>query len=657
LVRVLKWIGIVLGVLVLLIVGALAMLETSWARDFIASRASAALGREVRIDENLDIDWSLTPRIRVAGLHVANTDWAGALWKDGANMADIGAVEATVDLRKLVGGTISIPELAIIDPKLRVARNAQGEGNWPKPGGDKPANEGDGSPNLPEIGHIEVRGGHVDYNDQGLKVQVATTVETEHNDQGEDRVRFIGDGIYGGEKFHMNATTGTFLALRDSQTPFPVRAETTIGGTRAVVDGTLTNPQELAGMDISVDVNGQDLSDLFPIVGFPSPSTPPFAVSGRLERHGKVWSVTNAVGKVGDSDVGGQVEIDLGQERPTVRGNLTSKNLDFDDLAGFIGAPPATGKGETASPEQKERARKMKAEGRMIPDTPINVDMLKEVDVEMRLHGDRVQAPKLPVGEVDARVIVKDGRLKVEPVRINVAGGKAGGIIQIDAQEVPPAIEMNLEMRALELAQLFKDTQFAKDMGGTFGGRLKLKGNGATVRSMLASSNGDASVVMAGGKVSNLIIELAGLDIAEALGFELSKDEPVAVRCMVGDFGLKDGYMKSRAMVFDTTDTNVTGDAWANLKDETFELKMLAHPKDMSPLSVRTPVGMKGTFADPHVSIDPSGALARGAAAVALGTLLTPLAALLPLIETGGGEDSPCATLINNANQHTSPRG
>ena len=95
--RVLKWLGIVLGVLVLLIVGAFAMLETSWAREFVARRASDALGREVRIDENFDIDWSLTPKIRAGGIHLANTDWAG-----GGDMADIGAVEVTLDLRRLV---------------------------------------------------------------------------------------------------------------------------------------------------------------------------------------------------------------------------------------------------------------------------------------------------------------------------------------------------------------------------------------------------------------------------------------------------------------------------------------------------------------------------------------------------------------------------
>jgi uncharacterized protein involved in outer membrane biogenesis len=107
--------------------------------------------------------------------------------------------------------------------------------------------------------------------------------------------------------------------------------------------------------------------------------------------------------------------------------------------------------------------------------------------------------------------------------------------------------------------------------------------------------------------------------------------------------------MKSRALVFDNTDSNVTGEAMANLKTEEFKVEMLAHPKDFSPLSARTPVGAEGTFADPHIAIDPSGAIARGAAAVALGVLLTPLAAVIPLLDPGDGKDSPCAALLNSA--------
>ena len=451
--------------------------------------------------------------------------------------------------------------------------------------------------------------------------------------------------------FHLDATTGTFLALRDRQTPFPVHAEATC---RHHQDSGRRLPDRSAGTGrhgYRVDIKGQDLSDLFPIIGFPAPSTPPFDVSGRLERHGKVWSFTNAEGRVGDSDIGGEIRMDLGQERPKVTGNLSSHNLDYKDLAGFVGAPPAVDKeGETRSPRQEKQARKLEAEGRVIPDTPINVEMLKKVDVEMRYHADKLLVPHVPAGAMDARIIVNDGRAKVEPVRMNVAGGKAGGIIQVDAQEQPPAIEMDLEMRALDLAKFFKGTRFAEDMGGTFGGKLQLKGNGDTVRSMLASSNGQLSVVMEGGKVSNLIVEVLGLDVAQALGFALTKDEPVrcAVRRRRSGHQGRDHEVQCAGVRQHGQQRHGRSDGQPEERAHS-KSKCWPIPKDFSPLSVRTPVGAQGTFANPHIAIDPSQAIARGAASVALGVLLTPLAAIIPLLDPGEGKDSPCAELVNQA--------
>jgi len=58
---------------------------------------------------------------------------------------------------------------------------------------------------------------------------------------------------------------------------------------------------------------------------------------------------------------------------------------------------------------------------------------------------------------------------------------------------------------------------------------------------------------------------------------------------------------------------------------------------------------INGRLGDPQFGIDPSQAIARGAAAAVLGALLTPLAALLPMIELGLGEDSPCHKLIRQA--------
>jgi AsmA family protein len=107
--------------------------------------------------------------------------------------------------------------------------------------------------------------------------------------------------------------------------------------------------------------------------------------------------------------------------------------------------------------------------------------------------------------------------------------------------------------------------------------------------------------------------------------------------------------MKSKVLVFDTTDTKVTGDGTINLRDEKLDLKLEAHPKNPSPLEARTPILIRGHLGKPEFGVDPSQAVARGAAAVALGALLTPLAALLPLIDLGLGKDSPCQKLIAEA--------
>src|SRR3546814_601903 len=156
---------------------------------------------------------------------------------------------------------------------------------------------------------------------------------------------------------------------------------------------------------------------------------------------------------------------------------------------------------------------------------------------------------------------------------------------------------------------------------------------------------------MGGGKFSNLLLEFAGIDVAEALGFMLTEDQTVATRCVVADFGVKDGLMRTKTVVIDTTDTNITVEGAIDLGTEAMELEMEAHPKDPSLLSARSPVNVTGTFASPEFSVDPGPLVARGAAAAALGVLLTPLAALLPMIELGLGEDSPCYQLIYQAQE------
>ena len=59
--------------------------------------------------------------------------------------------------------------------------------------------------------------------------------------------------------------------------------------------------------------------------------------------------------------------------------------------------------------------------------------------------------------------------------------------------------------------------------------------------------------------MSNLLLELAGIDGGEIIKFVMRGDQNVEVRCAGAAFDVDRGVMTSRALVFDTVDTVLYG--------------------------------------------------------------------------------------------------
>ena len=69
-----------------------------------------------------------------------------------------------------------------------------------------------------------------------------------------------------------------------------------------------------------------------------------------------------------------------------------------------------------------------------------------------------------------------------------------------------------------------------------------------------------------------------------------------------------------------------------------------AKPKDFSPLSLRTPITIRGTLAQPRIGVEGGKLAGKVALAAALGAAAGPFAALLPLLDIGKKDESdPCA--------------
>ena len=128
----------------------------------------------------------------------------------------------------------------------------------------------------------------------------------------------------------------------------------------------------------------------------------------------------------------------------------------------------------------------------------------------------------------------------------------------------------------------------------------------------------------------------------------LPGDEQVPIRCAYVDLQSEDGRVRLDKFVIDTEDTVFLADGTVDLGTETLALTFEPHPKDASLLAASTAVEIGGTLAAPDIGV--GGSLTAHAAAVAaLAVVGTPVLALLPLVEVGGGERSPFCTGLDGA--------
>ena len=151
---------------------------------------------------------------------------------------------------------------------------------------------------------------------------------------------FTAKGTWQKEPFTAKGRTGNVLYLSAPlQNPFPLEVDATAGATSLRARGTIASLATFDGADAVFDLKGKNLADLYELVGVVLPSTPRYALKGHVSKQGEVWRVRDIDGKLGNTDMKGELAYDRAQKVPHLAGKLRSNWLDFDDLAPIVGLP------------------------------------------------------------------------------------------------------------------------------------------------------------------------------------------------------------------------------------------------------------------------------------------------------------------------------
>ncbi|MGH6661314.1 MAG: AsmA family protein, partial [Rhodospirillales bacterium] len=631
-------------------------------RGLIADQVKAATGREMTIAGKLDVKISLTPALAVEGVTFANAPWGSR-----AQMATLKQLAAEVELLPLLSGDVRVKRLVLTGLDVLVETDAKGRGNWEleAPGkkveAAKPATET--AIKLPVVHAVGMKDIAVAYRDGRTgKTTALRLARLDVEEKGVDAPMTVAlTGDFDGKAFEASGRLGPLAALIKGGVPYPVSLRIKALGAEVVVEGVVSEPRAMTGLDLKVQASGNELAETVTAVAAQVsaekfrrlPTIGPFRIAARVKGDTAKFSLTAIDTAIGKSEqvlatVSGAIA-----DVPTAAGLDLKFSLEGKDASPLVKAlglklptlPPFKVAAAVTNPKDayvvngldaklggsdlkgrlsvrlagvprphldaefnadlldldallpRGPAMPTKKTDRVFPADPLPVDGLKAADGRVLLKAKRIVAGGIAVENIDLGLALAGGRLEVKSIAAFVGGGRINGEAVFDGARPTPAVTIAASARQVDYGAVLQQLQLTGIARGKLDATVDLKGQGGSLMAIMAGLDGRARVVTEGGQIDSGLLNVLSADVTSALPFYDSKGDKT-IRCGVIDFDVKKGRAAAKTLVFETGGISMIGSGGINLADETIAINIDPRAKKLSVLKLTlVPVNVGGTLA------------------------------------------------------------
>ena len=626
---------------------------------------SDALGRRVQFSAGADF------RVRFIGglrLHAAGLEIAAPAWSSAPHLLRADGVELGLrysDLwRAHRGQRLRIEHLQAAALDAHLERDSQGRVSWQW--ATEPSAAAGTTPLLPLFGTLKLGAGQLHYRDApgaiDVQAQLRWSAGADNSAQPRGELRVNASGTLRqlplkAQLVAWGVTPAT--ATGEAAQPLPLTLTARIGRAQLDFEGTALDALKFDGLLGRFKLAGPSLAAVGDAVGVTLPTTGAFHSHGAIRRDGPRWQVVVDAASIGGSQLGGAFRYEADRRVPLLSGRLVGSRLLLVDLGPVVGtttaakaapilpAAAATAAAVASAPAATPAVLVATTRGRdkVLPDRPFDLAALRVMDANVLVDINTVDlntALLKPLQPLRGHLQLSGGVLSLSELDARTAQGHLQGTLKLDGRTAVAQWTAAVHWDGLRLEHWIRQDRSDTTLpfvSGRLSGRATVSGQGRSTAEILASLGGNARTELHGGAISHLVIEAAGLDLAQSLGVLIRGDKPLPVTCGVADLVAQGGVFRTRVMVLDTTDSTVWIDGTVSLATEALDLRAVVSPKDASPLALRTPLRVQGSLAQPQVSIE-KGRLGRKLAASFLLGLINPLAALIPLIDPGNTTDA-----------------
>jgi len=613
-----KIFGGLVVVVIGLVVAAVAILMSMDFNQYkgeIAAQVRSATGRDLAIRGDLNLEISLNPAIAVDGVSFANAPWGSK-----PKMLSVDRFAAEVSLMPLLSGTVDVKRVVLEGVTVLAETDNSGNGNWVFGEAERKtekAETGDVGA-LPVVRLVAIKDVNVTYRD-GVSGQTydLTLDSVDLQADGPDApLNTAISGSINGQPFKVAGNLGTINALAAGGM-VPMKLDIEALATKIGLDGQAGMAAGGPNANLKFSVAVANLAETLKAAEAVAPQAagvqlPPIGavnLASAVAFQGNTLNLSGLALKAGSLDLKGDLAVELGGQRPSVKGSLNVGSVNVDE---FMPKEGGEEKAATAAPAEDKKD----GEKRVFPADPLPLDGLKAADVDMKIAAEKIISQGIEATDVSVDMRLDNGRLAVKSMKAKVFDGDITASLSLDGSASTPSLKAVLGVDQLNYDKALQSQGLEDTARGKMDVDVDVSGRGGSVRQLMAGLNGKARIVTKDGRIESNALNIVSTDLLNVLD---SADDKT-LKCGVIHFDIKNGMADARAIVIETGGISVVGTGTVDLRDEKPKLRVEPRAKKANIASAAmVPVNIKGTLAEPDWELDAAavaGSVASGAARV-----------------------------------------
>jgi len=457
------------GIVALLVVGLVALpvlIDVNSYKPLIVSQVKTATGRDLVIDGPISLSLLPVPTVSVTGVKFFN-----APGSKNPNMVEVKSVTVKPSLLALLGGSIEVSEVTLVEPKIVLEINAAGKPNWefaPSVAEAKPAAAKPASPRPLSLGQLTIDNGTLIFSDSkaGLSVAAEKANFTASVGSIDGPYSLSGGASVNGAPLRLDLSVGA-RSSNGHTADLALQA----GGGKLGFKGTLSELGAAAKISGTASASADSLTTfvgtLVNLAGQPAPVLPAllagkFSFDGAIDVSQTAFAARDFKIALGQDSGSGSLSVAL-KPRVAVEGKIAVPKLDLDRWLAALqqpapvtppaGAPPASAPAATSQSLLGDLTAKL---GFAIGEVIYNRQPVRNVVMDIDARGGAVAVPKLTATLPGDMVLQAQSTLTGDAARPGVTGQfslvgpklrETLSWLAVDVSSVPPSKLQKLSLR------------------------------------------------------------------------------------------------------------------------------------------------------------------------------------------------------------------